>query len=101
MVQARLYRVYKKCPKIASTLDIAKNCGYFSQPRVIRILLVYLGPKIISPCKFMLPGGAYCRLILEWLAHKNVNLKMGCYSIGYKCKKFLTNCQNYRKNGAG
>ena len=41
------------------TSDIPQNLGYFLQPRAIRSLLVYLGQKIISPSKFMLPGGCF------------------------------------------
>ena len=103
LTYGNLYRVYKKkCPKwkIASTSDIPQNLGYFLQPGIIRSLLVYLGQKIFLPTKFMLPGGASCRLILKWHAHKNVNLKMGSFSIGYMYEGFLINCQSFRKNGA-
>ena len=64
------------------------------QPKVIRSLLVCLRHNIFFKRKCMIQeGGASYRLILKWLAHKMIKLKMTCYSASCKYGRFWINCQ--------
>ena len=81
--------VPKKCPnwKIPYKLDIPHNLKIVLLPRVVRRVLVYLAQKNNSKVNLCFQGGAFYRLVLKWLARKNVTLKMWFYlTIGTSMK---------------